>query len=60
MVNPENSLIIRKLTGDASQEGLIGSKKTPQGGGMRWNGLNDPATQTVLEWINGAKLKAAQ
>ena len=55
MANPENSLIIRKPTGDASQEGLIGSKKTPHGGGMRWNGLTDPATQTVLEWINGAK-----
>jgi hypothetical protein len=58
MANPENSLIIRKPTGDASQEGLIGSKKTPHGGGMRWNGLNDPATQTVLEWINGAKAVA--
>jgi len=55
MASPENSLIIRKPTGDASQEGLIGSKKTPHGGGMRWNGLTDPATQTVLEWINGAK-----
>lgn len=60
MANPENSLIIRKPTGDASQEGLVGSKKTPHGGGMRWNGLNDAATQTVLEWINGAKFKAAQ
>src|SRR5262245_4518222 len=60
MANPENSLIIRKPTGDASQEGLIGSKKTPHGGGTRWNGLNDSATQTVLEWINGAKLKTAQ
>ncbi|MBO0725660.1 MAG: HEAT repeat domain-containing protein, partial [Blastocatellia bacterium] len=60
MANPENSLIIRKPTGDATQEGLVGSKKTPHGGGMRWNGLNDPATQTVLEWINGAKLKAEQ
>jgi HEAT repeat protein/squalene-hopene cyclase-like protein len=58
IVNPESSLIIRKPTGDASQEGLVGSKKTPHGGGMRWNGLSDPATQTVLEWINGAKLKA--
>jgi len=58
MANPENSLIIRKPTGDASQEGLVGSKKTPHGGGMRWNGLSDPATQTVLEWINGAKFKA--
>ena len=55
MANPENSLIIRKPTGDASQEGLIGSKKTPHGGGMRWNGLTDPAVQTVMEWINGAK-----
>jgi hypothetical protein len=60
MANPENSLIVRKPTGDASQEGLIGSKKTPHGGGTRWNGLNDLATQTVLEWINGAKLKTAQ
>src|SRR5262249_40535984 len=55
MASPENSLIIRKPTGDASQEGLIGSKKTPHGGGMRWNGLTAPATKTVLEWINGAK-----
>jgi HEAT repeat protein len=55
MASPENSLIIRKPTGDASQEGLVGSKKTPHGGGMRWNGLSDPATQAVLEWINGAK-----
>jgi len=55
MASPEISLIIRKPTGDASQEGLIGSKKTPHGGGMRWNGLSDPAVQTVLEWINGAK-----
>jgi hypothetical protein len=60
MTNPENSLIIRKPTGDATQEGLVGSKKTPHGGGMRWNGLTDQATQTVLEWINGAKLKAGQ
>ena len=59
LANPENSLIIRKPTGDASQEGLVGSKKTPHGGGMRWNGVSDPAAQTVLEWINGAKLKAA-
>jgi hypothetical protein len=56
LANPENSLLIRKPTGDASQEGLVGSKKTPHGGGMRWNGLSDPAVQTVLEWINGAKL----
>ena len=56
MASPENSLIIRKPTGDASQEGLIGSKKTPHGGGMRWNGVTDPAVLTVLEWINGAKV----
>ena len=60
MANPENGLIIRKPTGDATQEGLVGSKKTPHGGGMRWNGLNDPATQTVLEWINGAKSAGAK
>jgi hypothetical protein len=60
MANPENSLIIRKPTGDASQEGLVGSKRTPHGGGMRWHGLSDPAPQTMLEWINGAKFKAGQ
>lgn len=59
LANPENSLLIRKPTGDASQEGLIGSKKTPHGGGQRWSGLNDPAVQTVLEWINGAKASAS-
>ncbi len=57
--NPENSLFIRKPLGDASQEGLVGAKTTPHGGGRRWSGLNDPAVQTVLEWINGAKVKAA-
>ena len=55
LASPENSLLVRKPTGDASQEGLIGAKKTPHGGGQRWNGMTDPAVLTVLEWINGAK-----
>jgi HEAT repeat protein len=55
LASPENSLLIRKPTGDASQEGLIGAKKTPHGGGQRWNGMTDPAVLTVLEWLNGAK-----
>jgi hypothetical protein len=59
LLNPENSLFIRKPLGDASQEGLIGAKTTPHGGGRRWAGLNDAAVQTVLEWINGAKWRAA-
>lgn len=58
--NPENSLILRKPIGDASQEGLVDSKKTPHGGGPRWQGAGDTAYETVLEWINGAKLSASK
>ena len=60
LATPENSLILRKPTGDASQEGLIGAKKTPHGGGQRWQGVTDPAYQAVLEWINGAKAAAVK
>lgn len=58
--NPENSLILRKPIGDASQEGLVDSKKTPHGGGPRWQGAGDTAYETVLEWINGAKLSVTK
>ncbi|MCI0336105.1 MAG: hypothetical protein L0226_00870 [Acidobacteria bacterium] len=59
LANPENSLILRKPTSDSSVEGLAGAKITAHGGGVRWQVTNDPAYQTVLEWINGAKVKAA-
>lgn len=58
-INPENSLLLRKPISDASQEGVVGAKRTPHGGGQRWFGTDDPAYRTVLEWINGATLKAA-
>jgi hypothetical protein len=54
-------LILRKPIGDASQEGLIDAKKTPHGGGLRWQGgAGDAAYETVMEWINGAKLAGAK
>jgi len=55
-INPENSLLLRKPISDASQEGVVGTKRTPHGGGQRWSGTDDPAYRTVLEWINGARL----
>ncbi len=54
--NPENSLILRKPTSDAAQEGVVGSKRIPHGGGQRWTGIDDPAYRTVLDWINGARI----
>ena len=59
-INPENSLLLRKPISDASQEGIVGARRTPHGGGPRWSGPEDPAYRTVLEWINGAKLNQAQ
>ncbi len=58
-INPENSLLLRKPISDASQEGVVGARRTPHGGGPRWSGADDPAYRIVLEWINGAKLKTA-
>jgi HEAT repeats len=55
--SPENSLILRKPTSDSSVEGIAGAKSTAHGGGVRWQGANDPAYQTVLEWISGARMK---
>jgi hypothetical protein len=55
-INPENSLLLRKPISDASQEGVVGARRTPHGGGSRWNGADDPAYRIVLEWINGAKI----
>ena len=59
LMNPENSLLLRKPISDASQEGVVGARKTPHGGGPRWTGADDPAYRTVLEWINGAKVQAS-
>ncbi|HQR33740.1 MAG TPA: hypothetical protein PLK30_13475, partial [Blastocatellia bacterium] len=59
-INPENSLLLRKPISDASQEGVVGARRTPHGGGPRWSGMDDPAYRTVLEWINGAKMSASR
>ena len=60
LMNPENSLLLRKPISDASQEGVVGARRTPHGGGPRWAGVDDPAYRTVLEWINGARGAAAR
>lgn len=59
LMNPENSLLLRKPISDASQEGVVGARRTPHGGGPRWSGADDPAYRTVLEWINGAKVQTS-
>jgi hypothetical protein len=59
LASPENSLILRKPTSTSEQEGVVGAKKIAHGGGQRWSGTSDPAYQTVLEWISGAKAATA-
>lgn len=56
LANPEMSLILRKPTSNAEQEGVVGARKLSHGGGQRWSGLDDPAYRTILEWINGARI----
>jgi HEAT repeat protein len=58
LANPEKSLLLLKPTSDSSVEGLAGAVRTAHGGGIRWNAATDQSVQTVLEWINGAKVKA--
>jgi HEAT repeat protein len=58
--NPENSLLLRKPTSNADQEGVVGAKKLSHGGGPRWaRGVEDEAYRTMLEWINGARTSAS-
>jgi HEAT repeats len=56
---PENSLILRKPTSTAESEGVVGAKTTAHGGGRRWS-RGSPEYETILDWINGAKLKQAR
>ena len=53
--DPENSLILRKPTSTAESEGVVGAKSTAHGGGRRWS-KGSPEYETILDWINGAKL----
>jgi hypothetical protein len=56
--DPENSLILRKPTSSSESEGVLGSKVLPHGGGVRWE-KNSPEYQTILRWIEGAKVEGA-
>lgn len=57
--DPENSLILRKPTSTAETEGIVGSKQLAHGGGMRWP-KGSVEYETILRWIQGAKLDSAQ
>ena len=56
--SPENSLLLRKPTSTAESEGVVGAKTTAHGGGRRWS-KGSPEYETILDWINGAKLTRA-
>ena len=53
--HPENSLVLRKPTSTSETEGIVGSAKLAHGGGQRWP-KDSPEYQTILKWIEGAKL----
>ena len=55
---PENSLILRKPTSTAESEGITGSKQLAHGGGQRFQ-KGGPEYETILKWIEGAKLETA-
>ena len=56
--NTENSLILRKPTSTAEEEGTLavqsGGAKVSHGGGVRWE-RGSPEYNTILNWIKGAK-----
>jgi hypothetical protein len=56
--NPENSLILRKPTSSAEEEGTLavqsGGAKVSHGGGVRWE-KGSPEYNAILNWIRGAK-----
>lgn len=56
--NPENSLILRKPTSTAESEGVVGSRQLAHGGGLRWE-RGSVEYETILQWIQGAKLNSA-
>jgi len=57
LLEPEKSLLLQKPLADATTEGILHSGKIPHGGGKRWDGPDSAAYKTVLEWIQGAKVK---
>jgi hypothetical protein len=56
--SPENSLILRKPTASADSEGVVGSGQLAHGGGIRW-AKGSIEYETILQWIQGAKLDSA-
>jgi len=54
--DPEASLLLRKPTSTAESEGVAASKATAHGGGQRW-AKDSPEYQTILQWIQGAKVR---
>jgi hypothetical protein len=54
---PENSLILRKPTSSADSEGVVGGQLA-HGGGLRWQ-KGSIEYETILQWIQGAKLDSA-
>ncbi len=57
--SPENSLILRKPTSTADSEGVVGSTLLSHGGGLRWP-KGSIEYETILQWIQGAKLDSAR
>jgi hypothetical protein len=56
--DPEQSLILRKPTSTAESEGIAGAKQLSHGGGQRFT-KDSPQYETILKWIQGAKLEKA-
>jgi hypothetical protein len=57
--HPESSLILRKPTSTADSEGVTGSSQLAHGGGVRW-AKGSIEYETILQWIQGAKLDSAR
>jgi hypothetical protein len=51
---PEESLLLRKPVSTAESEGVVGSRTTAHGGGVRWE-VGSPEYNTILNWIRTAK-----
>jgi hypothetical protein len=56
--SPEASLILRKPTSSADSEGVVNSGQLAHGGGVRWL-KGSIEYETILQWIQGAKLDSA-
>jgi hypothetical protein len=54
--HPEDSLVLRKPISTSETEGVVGSAKLAHGGGQRWP-KDSPEYQTILKWIEGAKMQ---